>query len=283
MKLLVLFHIYYETQIDYYLDKMKNIHSCDWDLMCSGHNLSDQVKDAIRAFKPDAGFVEVDNVGYDVWPFIYCIKQINPADYDVVIKLHTKNEDKKIFRLHGEKVDGAGWRNNLVEPMMGDSQKFSALLASFKSDPNLGIAYSQKLNYESRGGNLEDGKMLDDEIARLGIDRKSSSFVAGTMFAAAGRSLAFLHDDRINESIFESSGPTHGSASMAHVYERLIPIAIVSSGYALKLIPSSRWSAFRFAVRSVTTPVFSWLASVDYYSENHTKCLKLFGIVIPLS
>lgn len=282
MRILVVFHIFYESQVDYYLSKMANIGPCEWDLVCSGHDLSDDVKARVRSFKADARFVEVANRGYDVWPFIFCIKQLDPSAYDIVFKLHTKNEDKKVYRLHGEKMDGAGWRNNLVEPLLGDAARFAAVRKAFGDDPGLGIAYSQKLNYESRGGNLEDGKMLDDEIARLGIVRKSSSFVAGTMFAAAGRALSFLHDERINEAVFEASGPTHGCASMAHVYERLIPIAIVSAGYTLWQIPADRLSALRFAVRRFTTPVLSWIASVDYYSADHRKCLKLFGFVIPL-
>lgn len=282
VKLLVVFHIYYESQVEYYLSKMGNICDCEWDLVCSGHNLSDQVKAKILAFKADASFVEVPNVGYDVWPFIFCMKTLNPSDYDIVIKLHTKNEDGKVYRLHGKRMDGAGWRNALVEPLLGNAARFASVLRSFEQNPNLGITYSQQLNYESRGGNLEDGKMLEDELRRLGIERKSSSFVAGTMFAASGRSLAFLKDEKISEEIFDHSGPTHGCATMAHVYERLVPIAVVSAGYDLKLIPSSRWSAIRFAIRSFTTPVFSWIASVDYYSKDHRKCLKIFGFLISL-
>ncbi|MBP9992065.1 MAG: hypothetical protein KBS73_01310, partial [Bacteroidales bacterium] len=76
--------------------------------------------------------------------------------------------------------------------------------------------------------------------------------------------------------------PSHGSSSMAHVYERLIPICIVSSGYEIELIPASRFSAMVFKIKGVIGPPIKWLVSVDYYGKDCTKRLKLFGQTIRL-
>ncbi|MCQ2154829.1 MAG: hypothetical protein MJY55_03325 [Bacteroidales bacterium] len=282
MRVLVVFHVFYEHLAGYYLDRMRNISSCEWSLIVTGNHLSQGMIDSIRDLKSDAVFLECSNVGYDVWPFIAGIKTVNLDDYDLVIKLHTKNEDGMKFRLHGEVMTGEKWRSYMVDALMGSRDAFSALLAMFESDPNLGIAYSQKLNFKSNGGHLEDGSMLDAELKRLGITRRSSMFCAGTMFAVRASALKFLQRDDVCESVFEQSGPSHGSSTMAHVYERLIPICVVSSGYGIKLIPYSRCSAILFAFKDAVGPAVKWLVSVDYYGDSHSKYLKLFGMKIKL-
>lgn len=282
MRVLVVFHVYYEHLAAYYLDKMRNIHSCEWTLIVTGRNLSEQIRNRIKGVKEDAVFLECDNVGYDVWPFIAGIKTVDPDDYDIVIKLHTKNEDGQKFRLHGEVMTGTEWRGYMVDALMKDGETFRKLLALFEDNPNLGIAYSWKLNFNSSGGHPEDGSMLENELSRLGIERKSSMFCAGTMFAARTCTLKFLLRDDISAEIFQKSGPSHSSSSMAHVYERLIPISIVSSGWGIKLIPANRWSAALFAFKDAVGPAVKWLISVDYYGDDHRKRLKLLGRTIGL-
>lgn len=278
MRVLVLFHIYYEEQVDYYLAKMGNIHSCSWDLVCSGNNLSEEMKAKITTFKADAKFVQTPNVGYDIWPFIYCVKQTELSDYDIVIKLHTKNSDSRMYKFHGVKMDGNGWRDNLVDPMLGSKKRFSNLMRIFQSDPKVGIAYSQRLNFKPRGAMPEDGPMLRSELDRLGIKTATGYFCAGSMFATAAAALEFLKHEEIDEQLFEATGDSHGHSTMAHVYERLIPLAIQSNGYKVKLIAFNRRSAMRFAISGC----MSWLFTVDYLAGSSHKCLKIIGLKITL-
>ena len=91
MRLLVHLHIYYHDQTEYFVGKLANINGCDWDLYVTMNNLNPVTMSLVRAVKPDAHFVETDNIGYDIWPFISIIKSVNLADYDLVMKLHTKS------------------------------------------------------------------------------------------------------------------------------------------------------------------------------------------------
>ena len=282
MRVLVIFHIFYENLAGYYLEKMRNIHSCQWDLLVTGNGLSETLRQEIRKLKDDAVFMECPNVGYDVWPFIQAVKDTDPNKYDIIIKLHTKNEDSREFSLHGIVMDGAEWKKRMVDALLKDEKAFGMLLEDFVRNPKLGIAYSQDLNFKSKGGNPEDGSMLKSELDRLSIERKSDMFCAGTMFAVRGAALEFLKREDISQDLFHQSGPSHGSSSMAHVYERLIPIAVVSSGYKLRLIPSSRLSAAKFALKAAIEPAIQWLVSVGYFGDDHNKGLKLFGHLFKL-
>ena len=280
MRVLVIFHVYYEELVGYYLDRMSCIGG--FDLIVTGNDLSEGTRDKIKAVRPDAVFLQCGNVGYDVWPFIAAVKSVNPEDYDFIIKLHTKNEDDRKFRIHSETMTGSRWRKYMVDALIGNSRRFRRLAASFRKDPGLGIAYSQKLNARAKGGLPEDNVMLSEELSRLGITPRSDMFCAGNMFAVRGAAVAFLLRDDIDESLFDRSGPTHGKASMAHVYERLVPIAVVSNGYTRKLIPSGPLSALYFALWGALGPAVQWLFSIDHYGNDSRRYLKLFGFKIPL-
>lgn len=282
MRILLVFHAYYEEHIPYYLEKMGNIHSCEWDLKVTYNTLSEKSRKLISAAKPDADFIQVENSGYDIWPFIKVIKSVDLSEYDIVIKLHTKNQDGIEVKLNGELMNGTTWCAYLVDALMGSPERFGNLLKLFSDKPELGLAYSQMLNFTSRSRYPEDGAMLADELRRLGIKRHSGRFCAGTMFAARAAALDFLKRKDINKELFEPSGPSHGSSTMAHVYERLIPFGIEDSGYSISLIPVNAASALRFAIKDITSALFSWILSIDYYGMDGHKYLMIFGIKIRL-
>lgn len=51
-KLLVIFHIYYHEQIDYFIDKLCNINGIDWDLFITYTSESEETISKLRKLKP---------------------------------------------------------------------------------------------------------------------------------------------------------------------------------------------------------------------------------------
>lgn len=278
MRLLLVFHIYYPELAEYYLQKMKNIHSCRWDLtVTSPQPLSDRLKDEILALNPGAVFLQTENVGYDLWPFIAAIKKVNLDDYDMVIKLHTKNEDGFSIVLNGINMNGRQWKEYMVNALIGDRKRFSALMDIFEKKTSVGLSYSRQLGFISKRIFAEDAQMLDSEISRLGIVRRESHFCAGTMLAFRACALKFLQDVRINDGVFEKSGLSHGGATMAHVYERLIPIAVQAQGYRYFPLYENLHRAVYFKIKDVVTPLLEWIFSINYYGGRDTKAIVVFG------
>lgn len=93
--------------------------------------MDDSVRAKFEKFKPDTRFVAVENVGYDVWPFIKVIKSIDLSPYDCLMKLHTKNVDGFKCRLNGVKLTGTKWRDILVGGLLNDSAQFTKMYRSF--------------------------------------------------------------------------------------------------------------------------------------------------------
>ncbi|MGN0191160.1 MAG: glycosyltransferase [Candidatus Cryptobacteroides sp.] len=278
MKVLVVFHVYYEDFVSYYLDKMKNIRGCDWDLVITGRNLSTETRRLITAFKADAVFCETPNIGYDVWPFLYVIQNTDLDEYDFIIKLHTKNQDSLTFVLNGFRFNGESWRSELVEALLGSEQRFRTLTDLFRKHRDVGMAYSASLDILMKDNQPEDVEAVEKELERLGIDDGCRHFCGGTMFAARAEALEWIKNDKINASIFETSLGSHQSVTMGHIYERILSMATVAAGYRISLIKNDWYKYLHIQFKRKIQPVLEWLFSIRYCSDKAQKKITVFGL-----
>ena len=124
-KLLTVLHVFYHEQVDYFIDKLMNINGIDWDLVVTYSSYSAETEAKLKDFKPDVKMVQVGNAGYDVWPFIQVIQNVDFSEYDYVLKLHTKGQSKQ--RLNGLNFKEWLWRDLLVNAI------FRIIFNSFNS------------------------------------------------------------------------------------------------------------------------------------------------------
>ena len=106
-RVLVHFHVYYEDQIPWFLENLRQIKGCEWDLYVTASVLSQAAKEEILAVFPHAILMPVENVGYDVWPFVKVLKAIDFDRYEYVLKLHTKSDSVRGARWNGS--GGTAW------------------------------------------------------------------------------------------------------------------------------------------------------------------------------
>ncbi len=277
IRVLVVLHIYYEEYLPYYLDKLKNINGCEWDMIVTGCNLSEHTRRIIAGFKNDVMFYDTPNIGYDVWPFIYAIKRTDLNKYCFIVKIHTKNQDKVVNYLNGIAYTGTTWRSELVNALLGSEEQFNKLLAVFRHRKRVGIAYAMSLDIIRRDNLIEDSGVLSEEMKRLGMKSDVKHFCGGTMFAVRAAATKWIKDDRITENIFQQSKGSHNTATMAHVYERILSMAVTENGYETFLIRTS-WSKYFFIkVKRYIQPLLEWLFSINYHGTNHEKFITVFG------
>ena len=162
LRVIVLFHLYYKDQLDYFIQKMENISGCTWDLLVTGPDLDAATRSRILAFKKDASFLVTSNVGYDLWPFIAAIKSIDLDSYDILVKLHTKNAGgKKPSCINGIRLKGHTWRNLLVDSLLSSRKVFSDVLSRF-DDPSVGFFCCRSLYKNISAGLYEDLRPLEE-------------------------------------------------------------------------------------------------------------------------
>lgn len=262
-KLLCHLHLHYTEQIDYYIEKLKNIEGIKWDLYVTLTKENDDIKKKILNFKDDAKVYVTESRGYDVWPFIELIKNINLDEYSYVIKLHSKGPDSK---------GSYKWRNKLVDAILKDKKRFKRNLKILNKNTNIGMIASSKWFINAEGPEPENNKILEDELRRIGFKTNERHFVAGTIFILKANVLNFLKTDKINKEMFEIGGKSHSQGTYAHVYERIITYSVFESGFKVHRI----FDGF------ITNKIFQWVFSLkNTYDKRHKK-ITILGIKIKI-
>lgn len=282
-KVLVIFHVFYDNQVPYFIEKMKTIRGVEWDLVVTGSNLARESADLLASFKEDVSFISTKNRGYDVAPFIEAVKSVDLDKYSFVIKLHTKNlDDRSSFRHNGDNLTGYRWRNTMVDALIGTPASFDALVRAFENEKT-GLVYSLSVNMVSRGSTIEDSSLLVNEMERLGMKPQSMDYCAGTIFAIRAEALRYLQDSRVDVSAFDNTGPSHSKGTLAHSYERIFCIASSSMGLTTVLVPKSKRHLAYYKVKRAVEPTLEWIFSVNHFGDRNEKFLKIFGMSFNLS
>lgn len=282
-RLLVHFHIYYHDQVEYFIGKMKNISGCDWDLLVTFSDRSVFTENLIKEFKPDAQFLQVENAGYDVWPFISVLKTIDFNRYDYTLKLHTKNVSPAKNRINGLVLRNEAWRNILVDSVLADRSQFSKCLDLLERSPRCGIVSAYEMSKRRSKGLPEDLSALEKEARRIGVTVLDGEFVAGTMFLARLDAFRLLRDAEISVDMFNvHKSESHSRGSLAHVYERLLVFAVYSSGYEGALVKTGFCSSSKVFLHKIISPVVKYIFSIERVGEGEDEHKVLTVLAVPI-
>lgn len=282
-RLLVHFHIYYHDQVEFFIEKMKNIVGCEWDLLVTYSEGSDQTEALIRGFKPDAEFLQVENAGYDVWPFIKVLKTVDFDKYDYILKLHTKNVSPTKNRINGLSLRNERWRNILVDSILADSEQFTKCFNILKNDSKCGIVCAYELSKRRSMGLPEDLSALENEAERIGVSTLSGKFVSGTMFLARLDSFRVIKDADLEvEAFAKHKAASHSTGSLAHVYERLMVFAVYSAGYEAALVNTYLKTSVQVFLHRFFSPVFKRVFSIERIGEGDDEHKRLTVMAVPI-
>lgn len=281
-RLLAYLHVYYHEQIPWFLEKLSHIGGCEWDLVVSWSVPSPESEKLIRAFKADVRFIQVENVGYDIWPFISVLRCVDLDAYDYILKLHTKNSSKKRSRINGLNLRGYRWRDLLVDALLGSPEQFRSVWETVNGDPEMGIACNAALVCPLTKGLPEDTDPLYAEMERIGLKTRDLRFCGGTMFLARTAPLRLIRDSDLTAASFSAAPVSHAYGSLAHIYERIITYMITAQGYKIYPIESHPAALRKVKIHALTQPVISWLFALERRGPERHKYLVIFGIPIKL-
>ncbi len=281
-KVAVLLHIFYQDQSEYFIHKLQNINGCEWDLFVTYPELSESKKNKFRKLKEDVKFIQVENVGYDVWPFIKIFKSEDLSSYDYLMKLHTKNHSNEALMINGLKLKADSWRNLLVDSMLRNTEQFRKCLNIFEKNDKVGLVCSYELFKGLKKDMPEEGPMLENEAERISMKIKDGYFCAGTMFMVRPEVLSRIKRSRITVDMWAKKSKTHSSGTLAHVYERLLGILVHDAGYEIRTVITYPKKSFRVFCHKVFSPMMKFIFTLDRDMDKR-KYLNIFGIRIYLS
>ena len=211
------------------------------------------VLEARRDF-PGARFVECENRGFDVWPFLKALEGLRLRDFDAIVKLHTKRDIKFDFDCHfnGCDFNGPNWRNRLLA-FCRTPEAWSRTCRTL-SRRDVGMTADADLIVRRRDVPRADSKAAFDaaaaEAARhcgFRVDPRRGQFVAGTMFAAKPEPLELLMKAGFQAEMFAPSAHVKvDEMEYAHVVERLFGFAVSACGLRIEAFDRSlAWHRFR--------------------------------------
>ena len=90
--ILVHVHIYYEFLWPELKSCLKNIDGYTHQIVVTLVKENPKLQEDILSSFPNAKIEIVENLGFDLGPFIHVLNEVNLDDYSYVIKLHTKRD-----------------------------------------------------------------------------------------------------------------------------------------------------------------------------------------------
>lgn len=279
-RLLVHLHVYYHEQVDYFVGKLGNISGVEWDLAVTYSTPHAETERKLREVNANARFIQVENYGYDVWPFIKVIQQTDLDRYDYVLKLHTKRSvPQKKFR--NVTLTGYGWRDMLVDGVLANADYFNRLLSIFANEPATGML-SCYVTLD-RCHRIYRGSSVMREMNRIGLDTDCNLMCHGTMFLARASVFKGLQQEKVNAELFcHEHSLSDVDDTNAHIYERIFSLLPSTVGMAHKGVYPSKSLVNKMKTYSLLSRALKWLFTIDKISESGEKYLIFMGLKFKL-
>lgn len=278
--ILVHVHIFYINQIDYILNHLSNI-TLPYDLYVTLTEHNKDLEEKIKKFKSDAHIEIVENRGYDVWPFIKILQQVNLDNYSYIIKLHTKRK----FSFwpadigNGYRIFLDKWRKSLYA-FLANKKSFNKCIESFNKYPKLGMITSKNMIHS-----------MKDSISVVNYAKKyfpeyvfglnDFSFVAGTMFICRTNIMKPFQKMNLTANLFDIPDKKH-TTQLAHVLERSFGEAVYFSGYYIDDTFSNKLTRINFILTPYLLHCLVKIRRFFYRIEKkkYIKTIKIFKIPV---
>ena len=216
VRIAVLLHLYYDSAwqtIVRYLDNLKP-YAYDLVVTATEERISGRTLAAVRAYAPSVRIVSCANRGYDVWPFVRALEEIDLSRYDVVFKLHSKGISRPFIFMYDQVFKRSDWFYNLFDGVLGGMTVHKAIDAIAKGGAKL-VAAENLIVADPK----HKRSLVKEFCVSHGLDFVDDyRFVAGTCFAVRSDVLTPLKKLGLSADDFEPA--RRGVFSAAHAIER---------------------------------------------------------------
>lgn len=231
--ILVHIHLYYDFLYPELKECLLNIKSInEIELFVTIPKHMPEIENDIKSSFKKANIIFVENLGYDVAPFVDVLSRVNLDNYCYIIKLHTKRDVPSSASRFWFK--GAKWRNMLLK-FVKTKENFKRVLNRFESDRTIGMhgPVTSIFNFitDDKIGHKESKKFIQNNISKNSIYYR---FVAGTMFMVRSEILKPIQNLNLKYSDFDMPDASHEDCQLAHKLERTFGYLVYNSGYKIK-------------------------------------------------
>ena len=245
-------HLYYTEMWDTMKHYLKHLEAYSYRLFVTMVKEAPELRREIQAFHADCVFYTIENRGYDVGPFVHVLSQIEPEEYQFILKIHTKNDNsRKNSWCNILYISRWAWAHLLLRALLGSRKRVQRNMETMLRHPEIGMIGAANLIIHKP----DDMPIVEQGahalLRRFGFPEQRYQFVAGTMFLA--RSCIFRKiKDSLTLADFEESGGSGADGTLAHIMERVFGGLTLALGYRIKGVrPSPAFYAAQLYGRSV--------------------------------
>ena len=226
----IILHLYYDDLIDEifskYLVGLQTI--CDLIVTVKPDIAEDSIR-KIKVLFPNVYFMQLENRGRDIRPFLSAFKVAFELGYAYVCKLHSKKSPHL--------KDGSTWRDALFSDLVEDHENVKLIIDRFDSNETLGLLAPKKsfTSLANPSTHIDNRDWLNVLLHRVGatsvIGFYDLHFPAGSMYWVRVNALRTLLEPEIiglDEFEFEA-GQRDGT--LAHAVERLVGLIAEKNGF----------------------------------------------------
>lgn len=190
---------------------------------------------------PNTKILFVENIGYDIAPFLEVLKRVDLTQFRYCIKLHTKRDMPYPAHLGIIDVSGSKWRNFMLSFLKKNN--LAITLQAFSQDEKLGMVGHHALicKKEPEDHNAWEQSRQWIQRGTTPLSPHTPKFIAGSMFICRA-SLMEKYREILADAEFESPSREHPS-TISHAAERLLGHIVTASGYDIRDVytpPSSK-------------------------------------------
>lgn len=183
----------------------------------------------------------IENRGYDVGPFFEVLNRIDLSAFDYVVKLHTK---RNLFGIvNCLPLMGASWRKKLLR-FVSSPRLIATALSEMERDSTIGmIGHGNIVLRVADDYSGIDWRKVEAALSSLGLKHpclRKGGFVAGTMFLARASALA-MFSGKVDLNTFPLMSVREDDTSPAHVYERVLGLAVEAQGMSVRRYMTTWW------------------------------------------
>ena len=235
-------HIFYKELLFEIINKTNNI-PFNFDLFIttlpdSNNKIFEQnVKNYSKATNYE--ILKVENKGRDILPFIKQMKN-HFKKYKYLCHIHTKKSNH-VF------ISGDGWRNYLLENLLGDTEKISRIIFDFENSEKLGFIFPEpyydvikyiknfdSINFQYHQPNIEYMNFVLNDLFSKKVAGNKLLFPVGDMFWAKIKSIHQIFKIKFKSLFPDELGQINGT--IMHAIERIWLYLVKKNGYYYKTI-----------------------------------------------
>lgn len=286
-KAVVVIHLHYLDTVGVYLKYIEAIPSgIDILFTFSDYEMKEILQKSLIGKRENYRFIEKQNRGRDISAFLVACREAIMR-YEYVCFLHDKKEKKSVY-----KKDTDIWIRCLWENMLGSAEYIENILATFYTNPSLGLLtppfpiteHFSSFYMCAWGNNFDITKALAEKMElNCNLDIAKSPITLGTVFWARTIALKKLFKIEWEYEDFDEE-PLKDDGTISHAIERILAYVAQDAGFESGWVLNDRYAgtyfeqmqyALKIAFSQLNNSLgISWISEIDSYESRTQEMLE---------